>query len=207
MLWPRAQQEAFLPETEICGVAAAAKILNAAGFIDLSGDALTEGLKKRLFGIGVNSEDRAYEMLRLTQIVDSEVFWKVFHHCWSSCDDTWALNRALIQCLSFHNAEDPARSYMDREQAKFYTALPDVITVFRGCSKERIRGVSWTTDVAVAEGFARGHRGITPPNPIVARARIPSSEIFTVLLDREESEIVLNPSELIGLKSLKFNNR
>lgn len=193
-----------MPETDgmIRAFEAAAEILNAAGFIDLSGDALTEGLKKRLFGIGVNSEDRAYEMLRLTQIVDSEVFWRVFHHCWSSCDDTWALNRALLQSLSFHNAEDPARNYMDRKQAKFYKALPDIVTVFRGCSKDRVLGISWTTDVAVAEEFARGHRGMSPPNRVVARARIPRSEIFTVVVHREESEIVLNPSELIDLKSL-----
>jgi hypothetical protein len=189
-----------LPEPEICAFAAAAKILSAAGLIDLSGDALTEGLKKRLFGIDVNSEDRAYEMLRLTQIVDTEVFWKVFHHCWSSCDDTWALNRALLQSLSFHNQEHPARYYMDRKQRKFYNSLPDVVTVFRGCSKERIRGVSWTTDVAVARGFARGHRGMSPPNPVVARARIPKSAIFTVLVDREESELVLDPSELTEIK-------
>jgi hypothetical protein len=59
-------------------------------------------------------------MLRLTQIVDSEVFWKVFHHCWSCCDDTWELNGALIHFLSSHDAEDPARNYMDRKQTKFY---------------------------------------------------------------------------------------
>jgi len=150
--------------------------------------------------MGVNSEDRAHEMLRLTQIVETEVFWKVFHHCWSSFDDTWALNRALLQSLSFHNAEDPARYHMDRKQATFYNALPDVITVFRGCSKERIRGMSWTTDVAVAEEFARGHRGMSPSNHAVAQARIPKSEIFTVLVHREEREIVLNPSELSEIK-------
>jgi hypothetical protein len=91
---------------------------------------------------------------------------------------------------------------MDRKQPKFYKTLPEIVTVFRGCSKERILGVSWTTDVAVAQEFARGHRGMSPPNPVVAQARIPNSEIFTVVVHREESEIVLNPSELIDLKSL-----
>jgi hypothetical protein len=195
-----------LPETDgtICPFDTAVKVLSAAGLVNLTGEALADGIKKRLFGMGVNSEDCAYEMLRLTQIAEPEVFWKVFHHCWSCCDDTWELNGALLHFLLSHDAEDPARNYMDRKQAKFYKRLPNIVTVFRGCSKDRVLGISWTTDVAVAEGFARGHRGISPTNPVVARARIPRSEIFTVLVDREESEIVLNPTELIEIKRFEL---
>jgi hypothetical protein len=193
-----------LPETDeiIFALDTAVNVLRAAGLAHLAGDDLVDGIETRLWGLKVNSEDRAEMMLDLTQIVESEVFWKVFHRCWSVCDDTWDLNDELIECLSFHYAQDYAWLHMDPEQRTFYEALPEIVTVFRGCSKERIRGVSWTTDGAVAQGFARGHRGMPPPDPVVAQARIPRSEIFTVLVDREESELVLNPSELIDLKSL-----
>jgi hypothetical protein len=198
--------EASLPEIDgtISAFDAAANILRAAGLAHLSGDELVEGIVARLWGPGVNSEDRADEMLDLSTIVESEVFWKVFHHCWSTCDDTWDLNDQLVELLSFHHAHDHAWLHMEPQQRAFYDALPKVVTVFRGCSEERIQGVSWTTDAAVARGFARGHRGISPPKPVVARARIPKSGIFTVLVDREEAEIVLNPSELIKIKRSRF---
>jgi hypothetical protein len=198
--------EASLPEIDgtISAFDAAANILRAAGLAHLSGDELVDGIETRLWGLNVNSEDRADEMLNLTMIVESEVFWKVFHRCWSSCDDTWELNDQLVELLSFHHAHDHAWLHMEPQQRAFYDALPKVVTVFRGCSEERIRGGSWTTDVAVARGFARGHRGMSPPNPVVARARMPKSAIFTVLVEREEREIVLDPSELTEIKRVEL---
>ena len=53
---------------------------------------------------------------------------------------------------------------------------------------------------AIAEGFARGHRGIRVPDPLVASALIPTDAIFFVTDDRNEKEIVLNPRRLRRLK-------
>jgi hypothetical protein len=80
--------------------------------------------------------------------------------------------------------------------------LPDTVEVFRGCSHPRLRGVSWTTDRAVAWSFARGHRGIRMPDPAVATAVIPKEEIFFVAAARQESEIVLNPDRLRKIRTL-----
>ena len=66
----------------------------------------------------------------------------------------------------------------------------------RGCSRPRVRGVSWTTDRAVAKTFARGHRGIRLPEPVVATAMVPKAAIFATFTERNESEIVLDPRRL-----------
>jgi hypothetical protein len=54
-------------------------------------------------------------------------------------------------------------------------------------------------DVNVAREFARGHRGIEPDDPVMVRAHIPAPAIFTVLVGRQESEIVLDLGELIDI--------
>jgi hypothetical protein len=55
---------------------------------------------------------------------------------------------------------------------------------------------AWTTDEAVAEGFAWGHRGIRVPAPTVAKAIVPKSAVYGAYVDRNESEIVLDPERI-----------
>ena len=112
---------------------------------------------------------------------------------WSVCDATWHARTRLLQVL---RAMEPAVPFFSPEQRAFFDALPAQINVFRGCSGPRVRAVSWTTDRTVAEGFARGHRTLGVPEPVVASAIIPKQYIFFVTNDRNEKEVVLNPRRL-----------
>jgi hypothetical protein len=115
---------------------------------------------------------------------------------WSSCDSTWDARTWLLQVLQ---AKPPAGSFFSPAQRAFFNALPAQVTVFRGCTRPRLRGLAWTTDRAVAEGFARGHRGICVPEPVIASAIIPKEHIFFVSDDRNEKEIILDPRRLRSL--------
>src|SRR3954469_20892705 len=94
------------------------------------------------------------------------------------------------------NAAKPSMNFLSSAQRKLFEPLPRQVQVFRGCSAHRVRSVAWTTNQAVAEGFARGHRGLQVPEPVVATAVIPKEHIFFVTNDRNENEIVLNPRRL-----------
>jgi hypothetical protein len=94
------------------------------------------------------------------------------------------------------NAAKPALPFFDSSQRQFFDALPSQVPVFRGCSASRVRAIAWTTSRAVAEGFARGHRGIPVPEPVVASAIIPKEHIFFVTDKWAQREIVLNPRRL-----------
>jgi len=85
---------------------------------------------------------------------------------------------------------------MDANDAAFYDSLPDEVAVYRGCSRPRMSAISWTTDRQVADIFARGHRGIRVPDPVIASAVIPKSAIFTVVTSRNESEVIVDPRRL-----------
>lgn len=109
---------------------------------------------------------------------------------WSGCDNTWFLQDDVINMLELH-AVDGINWTEDQEA--FLSNLDSKVTVYRGCSRDRIFGLSWTTDRRVAEEFARGHRGIRVDDPVVVKTKIRKDIILAVFLDRDESEIILNP--------------
>ena len=87
-------------------------------------------------------------------------------------------------------------AFLQSAQRQFFDTLPPLVQVFRGCSAPRVRGIAWSTERSVAEGFARGHRFIRVPEPVVASAVIPKEHIFFVTDERNEKEIVLDPRRL-----------
>ena len=132
--------------------------------------------------------------------VDTPTFWQVFLDLWNVCDDTWEHRADLLATLRSHSLIAPAIKYMTGADRAFASSLPEPVKVWRGCCRERVRGLAWTTDRAVAERFARGHRGIPVPDPVVAEATIARAGVFFVSTERKESEIVLDPRWLIRVK-------
>jgi hypothetical protein len=128
-----------------------------------------------------------------------EIFWPVFCDCWSRCDDTWYLQPYLIPALRNH-----APAILSEDEQKIFDALPDRVRVYRGCSRERINGASWTTDRSVAENFARGHRMIPVPDPVVATGIIAKVDIFMTHSRRNEDEVLLDPDRLQELSVETF---
>ena len=48
----------------------------------------------------------------------------------------------------------------------------------------------------MASKFAKGHRFIRVPDPVIVQAVVPKEAIFTVFTERKESEILLDPRRL-----------
>jgi hypothetical protein len=96
-------------------------------------------------------------------------------------------------------AAKPAPAFFSQTQRKLFETIPQRVQVFRGCSLPRVLGIAWTIRRDIAEGFARGHRNIRLPEPVVTSALIPKEHIFFVTDDREEKEIILNPRRLSKL--------
>jgi hypothetical protein len=57
--------------------------------------------------------------------------------------------------------------------------------------------LSWTLDQTVADGFARGHRGIFNPNPVVLETVIAKRDIAFAVPDRG-GELVLFALPLVA---------
>jgi hypothetical protein len=141
-----------------------------------------------------DSSDRLSVTLALLTGAPGNIFCKVFLEWWNRCDATWHDRDYLLDLLRHHRADLAAR----------LPDLPPRAAIYRGCSAERVRGVSWTPSEPVAQEFARGHRMIRVPNPVVARAEIDRVNVFAVINVRDEDEVILDPDWLQNLTVVPF---
>jgi hypothetical protein len=93
-----------------------------------------------------------------------------------------------------------APAFDDDEARQMFDALPDTIRVYRGCSRAPLCGLAWSLDRHVAVGFARGHRRIAAPDPIIVGADLRKGAIFALINERSESETVLDPRKIGNLR-------
>jgi hypothetical protein len=78
---------------------------------------------------------------------------------------------------------------MEPEVLISYAALPDPITVYRGCSARHLTGMSWSLDPNYARRFPTLNR-YKVPDPVLVTAVTRKKDVLALILDREEQEIV-----------------
>lgn len=113
---------------------------------------------------------------------------------WSVCDNISQWAETLADETPFAELMDnPAlgRLMMTEEERKALAALPDELTIWRGCYAVNKWGLSWSLDGAVAARFPTLHRyrreGETP---LLVRATVRRDRIIALKLDREEAEVI-----------------
>lgn len=134
-----------------------------------------------LFGPqGGNSTSRAHKVVawaRSLGDVDGKAFWEVMVEAWLTFD--------LIPHKEF------VRLFKRFATSAPSVDLPESMTVYRGQSADAPKGLSWTLNRAVAESFARGHRGILNRNPVVLELEVTRDQVAMFINDRDEDEVVL----------------
>jgi hypothetical protein len=157
-------------------------------------DQLAEPLLAQCRGPGINSEDRAWCLLRALDQpgIPHEVFWHTFKQVFQVCDDTWHARNDLLRLLRRRRRRPPVK-------------LTFPLTIYRGGDATRLMGISWTTDFEIAKGFARGHRGIRNNKPAVAEASALRSDVFCENDDRNEREIIIDPRRIELKEIWDFN--
>ena len=138
---------------------------------------------------------RIAALLALIQSEPPDVFWPAFIDNWTDCDKG-STNRLLPKALQ-RVGPCPASYYQnDGDKGAFFESLRDEIVVYRGAARERIAGLSWTSNPKVAWRFASGHRGIRPHDPVVATGTIAKSDIWWATDRRNEKEILGEPRDI-----------
>ena len=139
-----------------------------------------------LFG----SHERPREFLRLTlgSLLEPRAKWQLLHREWSGFDRIphGEFSTLLAGIRPAWNAR-----YMLAADHRGYSRLADTITVHRGQDDAAPVGLSWTTDRAVAERFARGHRFIWNPHPVLLTGSVSKRDVAGFYTDRKESEVVV----------------
>jgi hypothetical protein len=104
---------------------------------------------------------------------------QIFLEWGNVCDAPWPYRAMIADKLRPSVAEVNLVELLEPVARDFYASLPDPVPVWRGCEQARERGLYWTTERAVAEGFARGRRCVNK-HPTLVSGKFPSgtSSVF-----------------------------
>ena len=83
----------------------------------------------------------------------------------------------------------PVRAMMTPEENAAYDALPDILTVHRGCDAGRLEGLSWSLNKKVANWFAF-YPLTQAEEPTLMTARVEKEFVMAIKLGRGEEEII-----------------
>ena len=149
---------------------------------------------------GFNSTERARALAEWAMSEDGEgvpyaTFWRAVKEVWCSCDRI--PHERFEQLFEVYGVDD----YIARR--KLPKKIGETVTIYRGQDVRGEVGLSWSLSRQVAEGFARGHRGILNPNPMVSQREVRRDDIVFFTNARNEQEIVLR-DWLCGSKSARF---
>ncbi len=126
---------------------------------------------------------------------------------WPLISDVWADSENIFQNFTawreLWSLPLPQRELtMTDDERAALAALPDTIPVYRGVRhRKAVKGLSWTTDRAKAQWFAKRFSG---GRSRLASGVVKKSDVLAHLLGRNESEIVVLPEHVAKLKSIEL---
>lgn len=115
---------------------------------------------------------------------------------WTGCDIVTPYAKVLKRVLG---VDGPLSSMMDRAENAAYNALPEVVTVYRGCDADSPSWVCWSLHEPVANSFPFLRR-FRAETPVVISVRAKMSRILAVKLSRNEAEVITFSTRSISVK-------
>jgi len=174
-------------------------------------DRYDDYINSRLFGLRVDSSNRCFELeTLLSECREVAAFWRSMAIGWASCDDISHQQQELILALlkekHFQFPEHSFREQLDPSDLDWWmqqkSDLP--LTIYRGCSSERVSAMSWSLNRKIAESFANGHRGFEVPNPVIATADVNWDSVLFATNCRSEQELLIDFKSLTVRKTETF---
>jgi hypothetical protein len=119
-------------------------------------------------------------VLDLRPRMDYSDWLTVLGEVWTYCDNVREHSAELRRLLG---TAGPLLPMMNAEEMAAYDALPDQVTVYRGCSARYMKGASWTLDEGVAKKFTVLARFMVP-DPVLVTASVRKQNILAILFIR-----------------------
>lgn len=142
------------------------------------------GARKRLRFC--DSYSRMETLVELADDMWEDQWHLVLGEEWSCCDNIGLYFDNLRQLLP---KRGPVLPMMDDAERAAYAALPEVVTVYRGCGRNNMRGASWSLEREVAARFPFLNRYYAE-TPILVTATVRKHQILALKLDRDEAEVI-----------------
>lgn len=126
------------------------------------------------------------------RLSDSE-YWKLLREMWIDTELP-NLHRQRGYWLGLFKLSRENRSeLMTPNEHEALATLPDPVRIYRGAAPKYARGLSWTTDPERAKWFAERYSAWSGR---VFTCVIPKTKILAYFLERDENEVVIDPSRV-----------
>jgi hypothetical protein len=133
--------------------------------------------------------ERPYRLsafLEVERNLSDKDYWEILSSIWIDSENIWQNKETWKNLIKSDRAEK--QFFMIEEEQEYLANLADVVTVYRGCIKNKNKtGLSYTLNKSKAEWFAKrfGKDGV------VIEREVKKSKIFAYLNGRNEDEVIV----------------
>jgi hypothetical protein len=104
-----------------------------------------------LFG----SHERIGALWDATDDEPANIFWPIFINWWNACDGAFGWRKIILDTLRRRARDCAPKEFQIGEDCSFLDTLSWPLTVYRGCGRRQVRGISWTTLIAPSQSILR----------------------------------------------------
>lgn len=133
-------------------------------------------------------------LLEVSELVDDSQWWALVARVWMDSENIREMQEQWNLIL---HSDRPGREYMmDDDDRAALAALPEMFTVYQGCTVDRDDGWSWTLSRGTAEWFANRFAAMECDEPALLIGTVNKSDVHAYLTDRGEDEIIVDPEHV-----------
>lgn len=128
--------------------------------------------------------DAFIEFVEMTNYPKDQEYWETISDIWRTVENIWQQKAEWKSVLVSENNH----LFMTKEEREFLNALPDEVTVYRGCNIKNEDGYSYTLSIETAQFFSKR---IGCKDGYIIKKVVPKKNIFAYTDGRNESEIII----------------
>ena len=137
-------------------------------------------------------------LLALADRMERREWLQLLGREWSSCDN---IGPHRLQLRALLPPAGPVPELMESAEADAYLALPDRLTIYRGCGERNLLGASWSLERETAARFPLLHR-YRQARPLLVTATVRKAHVLAVKLDRQEAEVITFRARRVAVEPL-----
>jgi len=131
---------------------------------------------------------------KLSKKLTDAVYWKSLGELYIYTENIWQRKRQLARL--FKSDRPHRQQLMSAYERRYFSSLPNRLTIFRGSQSMRVQGWSWTLDKKKAMWFAKRMERLGFAVSKIATGKAKKSDVIAYFSRRKEKEIVIDPSKV-----------
>ena len=155
-----------------------------------------------------NSFNRLPTLLSISPIgsvgrMDYPDWYTLLGEEWSVCDNIGLYRKDLKFCMFLCCTPHTCPEMMGEQERAALAALPERVTIYRGCGPSNMIGCCWSLDRDIAASFPYLNR-YQQDEPLLVTATVKRDRIVALKLDRNEQEVITFNARRVSVEPLAF---